>query len=254
MAPGPQLRTAKQRTQRAAGLLALLESKVEAFRQRATSASLVVRVSREALDRGGPFSPTLDWSEVEPHRTSTVEISLLVSEIIHHLRAALDYVAYNLVWLDLGTPRERTQFPIAETEPQWRDAQKRRLRGLSTQHVEVILEYQPFRGCRWTRELRELSNADKHRFLVDIPLQLQGSFQIDPAKAEADPADPDMARLRFPMEGLVKLPDGADVVDTMKHLCREVALLLKRLQEDFHETDELQLREDRGGSDRRESH
>ncbi len=41
--------------------------------------------------------------------------SILVGETFYNLRAALDYLVYELARRDTGIPQERTQFPITDT-------------------------------------------------------------------------------------------------------------------------------------------
>src|SRR5262249_41682639 len=48
-------------------------------------------------------------------------LSILVGETIYNLRSALDYLAYELVYLDGGKPKSDTNFPIIDTEKQWRN-------------------------------------------------------------------------------------------------------------------------------------
>src|ERR1700731_2588895 len=48
--------------------------------------------------------------------------SILVSEICFNLRAALDYLVYELAILDSGSVKEKTQFPIEDCKKdfEWR--------------------------------------------------------------------------------------------------------------------------------------
>jgi hypothetical protein len=94
-------------------------------------------------------------------------MSLPVSDCIHNLRAALDYLVYELALLDSGAVRGGTQFPIEDCPKSF--STKRRntyLCGLSDNHIRAIELLQPYSGIEWTRTLRAISNPDKHRHLV----------------------------------------------------------------------------------------
>lgn len=117
-------------------------------------------------------------------------ISILIGEIVYNLRAALDYLIYELAILDSEEPQEYTQFPIEDTQESWLKHHNRHLKGLSCKHQMAIDLLQPYRGCNWTRVLRDVSNLDKHRKLnvvypgVKVPsvhskLHLQIFFQDD---------------------------------------------------------------------------
>jgi hypothetical protein len=84
-----------------------------------------------------------------------------------------------------------TQFPI-EDSPEKFDSRicsieakgkGKFLKGVSAEHITVIRRLQPFNGCQWTRQLRDISNPDKHRRLavVDSPI-LVGS-EVDRMEA-----------------------------------------------------------------------
>ena len=69
-------------------------------------------------------------------------LPVVISDAIHNLRAALDYVVYELAILDTGQEQDRTQFIIEDVKADPRDPQrgfdprsKRHLRGLSAAHV-----------------------------------------------------------------------------------------------------------------------
>jgi hypothetical protein len=100
-------------------------------------------------------------------------LSLPVSDCIHNLRAALDYLIYELAFLDSGTVKDGTQFPI-EDDPQAFNKKRRNryLCGLSDDHIRKIESLQPYNGVNWTRTLRTISNPDKHRHLVVMKPQV----------------------------------------------------------------------------------
>ncbi|MFP1602042.1 hypothetical protein ACLD0U_05045 [Microbacterium sp. 2216-1] len=84
------------------------------------------------------------------------------SEVIHHLRSALDFLAYNAAWRDSGEQNKDALFPLDLKSGEWNRREKRHTRGISTEHREWIREVQPFTGVLWSRQLKLLSNSDKH--------------------------------------------------------------------------------------------
>jgi len=71
-------------------------------------------------------------------------LGILVGEVIYNLRAALDYLIYELAFLDSFKIQEGTQFPIEDTKRRWQVAafgtKKRpaRLVGISGRHKAAI--------------------------------------------------------------------------------------------------------------------
>jgi hypothetical protein len=107
------------------------------------------------------------------------EIGITAGEVVYNLRAALDYLVFELAFRDsFGISQDeinmRTQFPIEDKPEGFKgriDPIKRRgggtlpnwLTGVSPDHIAAIEELQPYRGVNWTKLLRDLSNEDKHR-------------------------------------------------------------------------------------------
>lgn len=238
----PSLRPAKQRLMRAVHQHTELASAAMQLREGNPSGSVVMTVDRLALEAGEPVAPKIDWSATRA-TYSTVQVSLLTSEILHHLRTTLDYVAYNLAWLDSCRRQDDTQFPIVDAASKWRSACQRRLAGVSSRHRDDLQEYQPYTGCIWTASLRELSNTDKHRFLVDTAREFSGVVTASSKDALPDPSDPSRVRLPitdFNVRYCFPENDG-DVVSTLSGLLREGALVLQRFQSEFGEDDVLEL-------------
>jgi len=91
---------------------------------------------------------------------------ILVGEIVYNLRAALDYLIYELAILDTKLVQDGTQFPICDTKSAFDGVEKKFLVGLNTTHRAGIERLQPYSGCDWTPILRDISNPDKHRHLT----------------------------------------------------------------------------------------
>lgn len=103
-------------------------------------------------------------------------LPVIVGDVMHNLRAALDYLVYELSLLDSkGQIKDGTQFPIEDvksnpTNPSrcFDGRRKSYLKGLSDTHVDAIEALQPYNGVEWTETLRDVSNPDKHRHLTVI--------------------------------------------------------------------------------------
>jgi hypothetical protein len=102
----------------------------------------------------------------------TLEIGILAGEIVHNLRSALDHLAWQLALLTTATPYDRTAFPIALTPGEFGSKQGQKMIGdIAPKHRALIESFQPYNGTQqaWTplalRDLRILSNTDKHRVI-----------------------------------------------------------------------------------------
>lgn len=65
---------------------------------------------RAAWERGEPLKPQLDWTALAEVQSGHAPV--VAGEVLYHLRTALDYLVYNLAWLDTGAPQQHTAFPI----------------------------------------------------------------------------------------------------------------------------------------------
>lgn len=97
------------------------------------------------------------------------ELSLIVGDIADNLRAALNYLVYQLAAHDTGGhPDKSVQFPIDEAKQDFGGHVKRFLKGIRVEHIALIERLQPYNGNNWLRQLRELSNPNKHTDLVRV--------------------------------------------------------------------------------------
>lgn len=92
-------------------------------------------------------------------------LGIIVGDIAHNLRSALDHVVCQLAILNKA-PCDQTQFPICNTKAGFGFEAKKRLDGLADRHRAMIRRVQPYhrrKGGVLLAILRDLSNADKHR-------------------------------------------------------------------------------------------
>jgi hypothetical protein len=92
--------------------------------------------------------------------------AILLGEAVYNLRAALDYLVFELVLKDARSEKSGTQFPICDTKSGFDRVAPKCLVGLNIPHRAAIESLQPYSGCDWTGRLRDVSNPDKHRRLV----------------------------------------------------------------------------------------
>jgi hypothetical protein len=110
-----------------------------------------------------------------------IEWGLLLGDIVHNYRSALDCIAWALVELGKRPPhtlteeeQRRVYFPICSTRTEFDKTRRIRLPGVEKAEVEIARSYQPYKAGRWLREthpfavLRELSNNDKHRSVQPV--------------------------------------------------------------------------------------
>lgn len=94
----------------------------------------------------------------------------LVVDIVEDLRAALDYMVFELSALNAPDLNRRVpQFVIADTKREFDKISRTRLRYLTTeQKTEFIEKLQPFKGNHVLGVLRDISGQSKHRRLLDV--------------------------------------------------------------------------------------
>jgi hypothetical protein len=96
------------------------------------------------------------------------------------------------------------------------------LRSVPPGAIALIAKLQPYAGCTWTRDVRDLSNPDKHRRLAS--LRSKANITVKSWKVVAvDPeTDKGTVELRYDAEVEVSLEDGRPVRETLQALCSEV--------------------------------
>jgi hypothetical protein len=149
---------ASQRVDRAEEHLADLQRRTDGFRQDYI----------ESVQFYFEPDPPYRAYERHPHVLPSPRpiVSIVLGEICYNLRSSLDYLIFELAKFDSGAAQENTQFPIDDTPKKFAGHIPSRLKGVSLAHVAMIEELQPYKGCAWTKTLREISNPDKHRMLT----------------------------------------------------------------------------------------
>jgi hypothetical protein len=172
--------------------------------------------------------------------------SILVGEVCYNLRAALDYLVFELAKLDSSAEQKQTQFPIADDAAKFRKQVPHRLKGLTLTHVTAIEALQPYKhGCEWTRRLRDWSNPDKHRTFVRVQTEheltvhvvdqqhlhdfedMPGAIQV----VETSDGTPAYVKLRLGTE--LQFADGSPVIQPLEEILTQVARTLAQFKPDF---------------------
>jgi hypothetical protein len=172
-------------------------------------------------------------------------IGILIGEVCYNLRTALDYLVFELIKLDTGCVKDFTQSPIVDSKDKFRGWKKGNGRGFNATHIACIEILQPYKGCNWTKRLRELSNPDKHRELIPIG----GSIRIH-AYARATTAHFDDVRetsittakhpvtganvdVKIHFAGNIQLADGTPIIETLEEIKSQIANTLAAFKPDF---------------------
>jgi len=92
---------------------------------------------------------------------------ILISEIVLHLRAALDHIVYVLARIDTRAIQDGTQFPINDQAEFFTKNRTGCLKHLSDEHFAMVERFQPYKGGH-LKLLNRLSNVDKHRHFVQL--------------------------------------------------------------------------------------
>jgi hypothetical protein len=228
--PEPNFFRAGQRAERAAVQLNELSRLANEAIERIRRDPLVLTIDRQTYERRDPPEIKIKHSKFAT-RDTIRDARLLGSEIVNHLRTALDYVVYDLAWLDSGSPKEKTRFPIQTTEVGYGDVARKAMRGVSPEHRAVVRTYQPFEGCEWTETLARLSNSDKHSEPMTVDLTHSFKMQLSDEHVSPDPDDP--SRLIIDAQDqtfTLLLSDGRDAATVLRDLTQHVAGVINRFR------------------------
>lgn len=161
-------------------------------------------------------------------------IKILVGETIYNLRSALDYLVYELARLDSSSIQDKTQFSIEDCEDVFWGRHRSNLKGLSDKHIAAIERLQPYKGCDWTKLIRDLSNPDKHRELTISKTSTQYTIHfLNPSAKTVSTDRPVDVNNSATVH--VKFSAGTSIVDidTLKQLEAQVTETLDAFYSEF---------------------
>ncbi|MCA1832767.1 MAG: hypothetical protein LC750_08580 [Actinobacteria bacterium] len=106
-----------------------------------------------------------------PTKALPLEWPVVVGEILHDLRSALDHAVYELTVAEQGHAFDKTEFPVFEDEPKFFETNKKgdpvqgsglyKIRGVSSAAHRVIVDMQPF-------EIRKTAGPNEHPILATV--------------------------------------------------------------------------------------
>ena len=226
-----------ERVERASEHLGDLERRIDA----------AIRAQANAL--------TIEFNPNPPHRILRIlrgpetfwgmRIAVLIGEIVYNLKAALDYLVFNLAILDSGSEQHGTQFPIDDTPERFAaHVEGGWLEGLNPAHITAIEGLQPYKGCQWMGRLRDYTNPDKHRHLTETEgdgvFHVHSGLEKDLSRClgyerEAPHPVPGQApvKMKIYFSGSVTFADGAPIIDTLKEIKAGVAKTLADFKPEF---------------------
>jgi hypothetical protein len=92
----------------------------------------------------------------------------IAGDVVHNLRSALDYLAYQLVWVGSDSePSFRVAFPISIDAAEYERNKARKVEGMCPKTIKAIDALKPYKGgndALW--RIHSLDNIDKHRTLI----------------------------------------------------------------------------------------
>lgn len=122
--------------------------------------------------------------------------SIIIGEIVHDLRSALDHAVYELTVRECGRPLVRTEFPVFDDEAKYLATKKNgdpipasglyKIRGINAEAQAVVKTLQPFEFRKNNAAdqepliglLHELSIVDKHR-TIHISRRVGNRFRFE---------------------------------------------------------------------------
>jgi len=174
-----------------------------------------------------------------------MRFGILVGEIFYNLRAALDYLVFELAKCDSGIEQDNTQFPIEDSKERFkRSIDRGRLKGINPSHVAAIERLQPYNRCNWTKRLRTYSNRDKHRRFIQTggnsKFWVHSSLEKDLSRCfgyERDAPHPvagqPPVKVKVYISSSITFDDGAPVIETIEEIKSGVAYALEAFKPEF---------------------
>jgi hypothetical protein len=123
---------------------------------------------------------TLYVSDVKPVPD---DISLIIGDAVHNLRASLDYLMWQLVEAGGGVPNRNIYFPISDTPQQYQSAiGNGEIQKIVPDALDIIGSVQPYKTADQTLWLlHQLDIIDKHRLLLTVTASMD-KWGVDLAK------------------------------------------------------------------------
>lgn len=124
----------------------------------------------EAVSR---FKRVEDLIKFNATVTVPTKIPLIVGDCLQNMRSSLDYLVWDLVKVNGGTPNQNHMFPICKNSRNYQNAiDAERLLGIHPKAAALIDQMQPYhlpfesRSRQMLSVLDELTNINKHRHIL----------------------------------------------------------------------------------------
>lgn len=209
--------------------LGALKPEIEAF-VKVIEGGISLEYQKRSVTMGGrQLNAAIGSARFPINHPSPPKVRRIIGETVQCLRKALDYLVYELACHDSKSTVEMTQFVIADSEEEFKK-QLWHLRGLSGVHKEMIQRFQPYKGCQWTKLVRDLSNPDKHRTLTAVRHPI--SISLDPGNTAAMLAGQKVSVDSY-ASIQVAFNNGMPVMETLDQLVSDVAHTLDAFKPEF---------------------
>lgn len=179
-------------------------------------------------------------------------ISLICGDVLQNLRSTLDYLVWELVIANKNVPNEHNAFPVCGCADGFKEAKKKRLRGVDADAITLIKTLQPYHFGQGNEiespvfVLDKLANIHKHRTILlacerHAPVDAirvvdsAGNFiGLDPLLAMDGRTTAEFLKSALEMHGKVQMAvfvefgegpvKGAEVISVVSGLYESVAL------------------------------
>ena len=97
------------------------------------------------------------------------EFAAIIGDVIHNLRTALDYLAWQMVVVNGGIPSRDTGFPITKDAASFQTDLGKKLKGASPKALRFVQRLRPYQGgddVLWM--LHSLDITDKHKLILSV--------------------------------------------------------------------------------------
>ena len=158
-------------------------------------------------------------SRRRPPEDPPQRLGVIVGDILHNLRSALDHLVWQLAELGEGAAEYKNQFPIYDTKKKYLQKVGTTLHGVAAEHRETIEGLQPYHEHGEGLALRiigDLNNIDKHRVVHTVKhvaatgpdsIQIENATQVEMSGADFTRLDDGAVLYRI---------HSADVIDPSK--------------------------------------
>jgi len=147
-----------------------------------------------SLDADGVYRVRFAQADTPP-----ADLALPLGDMLGNLRAALDYLVWQLVLVNGGTPTTRSAFPVIRKAAAWPSVPVDRLAGVAADWVAVIEALQPYHSDSEAGSvldfLDQTNNINKHRMMAPVAIS---HFRAEPSVRLSGPAPGRTLQMHLP--------------------------------------------------------